>query len=356
MLQVSNNKVGDLASDVLDKFKEFAKQLTPRNISLKRAKVKRVTKVKNDAPTDVYDIGMKNDNHPWFFANNMLVHNSVYFSAYPIFKPQIASGEFNWDKDTIIELYDAISAQVNSTFPAYMEKAHNCPERYGRIIAGAREAVAERGIFISKKRYGLLVYDNKGIRVDTDGKRGKLDVKGLEIKRSDTPEYMQEFLKEILQSTLEGATEENIVTRIREFRKEFRAMAPWEKGTPKRVNNLTKYTREWNKTSKCRVGHVMAAINWNRLRDMNSDQYSMEIVDGMKTIVCRLKPNPLGIASIGIPTDEKRIPEWYQDLPFDDNAMEEVIITKKISNLLGTLKWDLTRAETKTTFNDLFDF
>ena len=282
--------------------------------------------------------------------------DSVYFSAYPVYADQIASGEFKWDKDTIVELYDAVGESVNATFPDYMARAHNCPDKYGRIIAAARETVAERGIFISKKRYGILVYDDEGTRVDTDGKRGKLKVMGLEIKRSDTPDYMQEFLKEILLSTLEGATEETIIDRIREFRMEFRDMKPWEKGTPKRVNNLTKYTKEFKKNGKCRVGHVLAAINYNRLREMHDDAYSLEIVDGMKTIVCSLKHNPMGMTSIGIPTDEKRIPSWYKDLPFDDADMEEKIITKKIGNLLGTLKWDLTRAESKTTFNDLFDF
>lgn len=282
--------------------------------------------------------------------------DSVYFSAYPVYADQIASGEFKWDKDTIIELYDTIGEAVNATFPDYMERAHNCPERYGRIIAAARETVGERGIFISKKRYGILVIDDEGTRFDTDDKRGKLKVMGLEIKRSDTPEYMQDFLKEILQSTLEGATEQDVIDRILAFRQEFRDMQPWEKGTPKRVNNLTKYTAQWKKTGKCKVGHVMAAINYNRLREMHDDAYSMEIVDGMKTIVCTLKQNPLNMTSVAIPTDEKRIPEWYKELPFDNDEMEEKIITKKISNLLGTLKWDLSRAESKTTFNSLFDF
>jgi len=282
--------------------------------------------------------------------------DSVYFSAYPVFKDQIESGEFAWDKDRVVELYDAVGEQVNDTFPGYMSKAHNCPEKYGRIIAAARETVGETGIFISKKRYGILVYDDEGTRVDTDGKRGKLKVMGLEIKRSDTPEYMQDFLKDILKETLEGASEDHIINRIRDFRTEFRKMQPWEKGTPKRVNNLTMYTAKWKNTGKCGVGHVMAAINYNRLREMNNDQYSLEIADGMKTIVCKLKQNPLGMTSIGIPTDEKRIPDWYKELPFDNDEMEETIVTKKINNLLGTLDWDLSLAETKTTFNDLFSF
>lgn len=319
------------------------------------SKIASIEKLDDFQDEYVYDIGV-NDDDPYFLADNILVHNSVYFSAYPIFAEQIAAGEFRWDKDTVIELYDAVGQQVNETFPNYMLRAHNCPDRYGRIIAAARETVGEKGLFISKKRYGILVIDDEGTRMDTDGKTGKLKVMGLEIKRSDTPDYMQDFLKEILQKTLEGASEQDIITRIKEFRQKFRDMPPWEKGTPKRVNNLTKYTRQWNKTGKCGVGHVMAAINYNRLRKMYNDNYSMEIVDGMKTIVCTLKPNPLNMTSIAIPTDEKRVPDWYKELPFDHEEMEDKIITKKIQNLLGTLNWDLTRSESRTTFDDLFDF
>jgi hypothetical protein len=104
-------------------------------------------------------------------------------------------------------------------------------------------------------------------------------------------------------------------------------------------------------------GHVRAAVNWNNLRLMHSDNYSMKIIDGMKTVVCKLKNNPLGITSIGIPTDEHNIPEWYKELPFDDRLMESTIVDKKIENLLGALKWDLVnRTNINSTFQQLFSF
>jgi DNA polymerase elongation subunit (family B) len=221
-------------------------------------------------------------------------------------------------------------------------------------------------LYIKKKRYAILVIDDEGHRVDTDGKPGKIKAMGLDLKRSDTPPYMQEFLKELLTMTLTEGTEQEIIERIKLFRKEFRAMAAWEKGTPKRVNKLTHYYGlEWkvdkrgNETFKDKAsmpGHVRAAINYNRLRKMNGDAYSMEITDGMKTVVCKLKDNPLKMTSIGIPTDLNRIPEWFKDLPFDEEIMEETIVTQKIENLLGVLKWDLASAYEKTMFNDLFDW
>ena len=77
----------------------------------------------------------------------------------------------------------------------------------------------------------------------------------------------------------------------------------------------------------------------------------------MKTIVCKLKPNPLGWTSIGYPTDELHLPAWFRDLPFDDSEMEATVIDAKIENLLGVLDWDLeSTTNTESTFQDLFEF
>ena len=179
---------------------------------------------------------------------------------------------------------------------------------------------------------------------------------GLDLKRSDTPAYMQDFLSELLLMTLTEATEESIIEKIQEFRTDFRNKPNWEKGTPKRVNNLTRHTKVYEKTGRCGIGHAMAAINWNKLRKMYSDRYSLEIVDGMKTIVCKLRNNPMNMTSVAYPIDELRIPSWYKELPFDDTAMENSIVDKKIDNLLGVLKWDLRKSKTNETFDKLFDW
>ena len=294
--------------------------------------------------------------------------DSVYFSAFPVFKKEIESKEIDWTKDSVIEMYDAIAEQVNDTFADYMARAHNVlnPEQ-GRIIAAGREVCASSGIFITKKRYAILVYDLEGFRTDTDDKPGKIKAMGLDLKRSDTPAFMQDFLSEVLLKTLTGATEKDIIARIIEFRQEFRSMPAWQKGTPKRVNKLTYYYgQEYYMDSKTgqesykgksnMPGHVRAAINYNRLRRINGDRYSMEITDGMKTIVCKLKQNPMDMTSIGYPTDIAHLPEWFTELPFNIDEMEEGIITQKISNLLGVMGWDLSRAEDKTTFESLFEF
>jgi len=281
--------------------------------------------------------------------------DSAYFSAYPIFKEEIKQGKLDWTIEKVIELYDQVSDEVNTTFPAFMNRAFNVPNAYSQVIKAGREVVASKGIYITKKRYAVLITDKEGKRKDTNGDAGEIKAMGLDLKRADTPEYMQQFLESILLDLLVGKDKQHILDRIIEFRQEFKNKPAWEKGTPKRVNNLTHHTAVFNKTGKCGIGHALAAINWNRMKKIHSDQFSMEIVDGMKVIVCKLKSNPLGMTSIAYPTDEHRLPHWFKELPFDNDAMEGAIIDNKIENLLGVLNWDLKSTQLNNTFNLLFE-
>ena len=183
-------------------------------------------------------------------------------------------------------LYDTIADQVNESFPAFCERAFHTPRRQGELIKGGRELVALKGLFIKKKRYSVLIYDQEGKRLDTHGTPGKVKAMGLDLKRSDTPKVIQDFLSEILLDVLTGIEREKIIDKVREFKLVFTERPAWEKGTPKRVNNLTKYSKEEERLGKANMpGHVRAAMNWNNLKRMMNDNYSMAIVDGMKTIV-----------------------------------------------------------------------
>ena len=284
--------------------------------------------------------------------------DSCYFSAWSVLKTEVEQGRMEWSKETCIALYDSIAEQVNASFPGFMEQAFHCPREMGELIKCGRETVADRGLFITKKRYAVNAIDIENNRLDINGKIGKTKATGLDLKRSDTPKVIQEFLLEILNKLLAGAQRDELIEHIRAFKYEFMERPGWEKGSPKRVNNLTKYAAEEARLGKANMpGHVRAAINWNNMRKMNGDNYSMQIVDGMKTIVCKLKSNALGWTSIGYPTDEQRLPEWFKQLPFDDGLMEATVVDQKIDNLLGVLEWDLAAAtNTENTFTSLFDF
>jgi DNA polymerase elongation subunit (family B) len=286
--------------------------------------------------------------------------DSCYFSVYEILKEQIQKGEIEWSKEICIGLYDTIAEQTNNSFPAFMERAFHAPRKNGEIIKAGRELIGDRSIFMTKKRYAINIFDKEGKRQDINGKMGTIKAMGLDLKRADTPKYVQKFLMEVLEMVLAGATREDAITKIKEFKIILAKQDSWTKGSPKSVNNLTAYgEKESNSvTGKANMpGHVRAALNWNYLRRVNGDNYSMKIVDGMKIIVCKLRSNPLNFTSIAYPVDELRLPKWFTDLPFDDAEMEGLLVDKKIGNLLGVLNWDLkSNTDTNSTFDDLFSF
>ena len=282
--------------------------------------------------------------------------DSVYFSAFPILKKEIEAGTIPWTKESVIKLYDQVAEEVNKTFIDFMSKAFHCPKSRADVIQAGREMVAENGLYITKKRYAALIYDDEGERKDIDGP-GKVKAMGLDLKRSDTPEFMQNFLSELLLMVLTDKTEAEVLKRITEFRKDFKLRPGYEKGSPKRANKITEYRKKEEKAGKANMpGHVRASINWNTLKRMNGDKYSQTIVDGMKVIVCKLKQNPLGYTSVAYPTDELRLPDWFKELPFDNEAMEETIIDNKLGNLIGVLNWDVASTLQHNTFQTLFDF
>ena len=309
--------------------------------------------------------------------------DSCYFTAY-LDKNKILDvfSDMKWTKENSIELYDGISDIMNESWSKFMADSFFIPKSRC-VIKASREMVSIRGLFVSKKRYAVLIFDKEHVRLDQDGKPGKIKAMGLELKRSDTPEKIQIFLEEILMDTLNGVPESDIIEKIKSFKKHIREWNPWELGTPKRVNNISVYTeKEKNKGSIAKrmefaerlsqartakekkiilgemkklksnmlPGHVSAAINWNTLRNMHGDSFSMPIIDGQKTIVCKLKKNPWEITSIAYPIDQLNLPEWFKKLPFDVDAMIETILDQKLENIFGILKWNIS-----ATQNDLFE-
>jgi DNA polymerase elongation subunit (family B) len=279
--------------------------------------------------------------------------DSVQFSAWSTIKDRVESGEMEWNKDIAVNLYTAIGDKVCESFPGFMAKAFHCPASFGSIIKAPCESVGTRGIYITKKRYAILNYYNKGIRIDD---HPKLKAMGLDLRRSDTPEICQKFLTDVLMDLLKGGSEDTLIQKIKNFKEIFNNLPAWERGTPRRVNKLTKYAAEL-KAGKARLpGHVRAAINWNTLRSINKDNVHSRITDGMKILVCPLRPNLMKMTSIAYPIDEAHLPDWFTSLPFDVEAMEQSVVNKKLENLFSRLPFWKNIESALSNSSKLFDF
>ena len=79
-----------------------------------------------------------------------------------------------------------------------------------------QELILQSGLFITKKRYGMKIINDNGVKVN------KLHVKGLDIVRSSFPKTMGILLSEVLNDILMDVPKEKVDSRILRFKKNIR--------------------------------------------------------------------------------------------------------------------------------------
>lgn len=315
---------------------------------------KNLKRIKNNHSTET----------PYFLANDVLVHNSCYFSVYEAMKKQ--GIEMTETKEQMIELYDGIAEHVNSTFPTMMHSSFNTGIEHGAIIVAGRENLADYSLFIKKKRYAMRLYDLDGRRVDHDKDGnyigGKMKYMGIEVKRSDTPVAVQEVLKEGLKRLLDGQPEDDVIPVFIDFKIRCSETEPWMLGRPSGANAVSYYTQmqddymDGKADKPPRIpGSIAGAMAFNELLVMNDEQHISPIGDGSKVINCRLKKNIYGYKSISYPTDMTKFPEWFKQLPFDMDATIEKNFLKKVENIFGVLGWNLDIVKASNIIHQNFE-
>lgn len=253
---------------------------------------------------DVYDIEV-DDVHN-FFANDILVHNSGYFTLSHILPPGAT-------KEFVIKIADEIAAQINKSFPAFNQKAFLCQPGFEHRIKTGRELVADCGFFIQKKRYVIHVVDKEGKPKD------ELKAMGVEMRKTTTPRDVKNFLRTSVTMLLKGVPDKELDDYIMEYRDKIIDDVPLsELGLPKGIKKIEHYTAEFNDDPSTRLpGHVAAGILYNYFRDEFHDNQSLQITSGMKIKVYNftypMEHNGRLFKAIALPTDLDEIPMWFVD-------------------------------------------
>lgn len=196
------------------------------------------------------------------------------------------------DYDTIISALDKIGTdKIEPTINKAMQKLSEYTNAFEEKIYFKREAIADRGIWVAKKRYALNVYDNEGVRY----KDPKLKVMGLEIVRSSTPAPVRESLREAVRLCL-TTDEKTLQNFVENNWREFQQMSPEQIAFPRGCNNLEKYTSTANIYEKGTPIHVRGALMYNFLLNKHGLGNKYEVIqDGDKIKFLLLKePNHIG--------------------------------------------------------------
>lgn len=253
--------------------------------------------------------------------------------------------------ENVTEIGDWVGETINDSFVEYLAEQFLVPPERCKIVQAKRETIFDRAIFKNKKkRYAMHVLDKEEKKIPA-GHKDELKIVGMEVKRSDTPRIIQDFLQECLRRVLvEGYEEEDLRSYVDEFRAQWRSMAPWKQGSPVRVHNLHTSNAKMDEYIDSDDGlrkrpqiyyAVTAARNTNALMEKFNEQRWEPIKDGDKIDVLYLKSgNVYGMESIAIRVGEEHIPDWFSELPFDTEAQEKKLIDQKLDNTFGQLGWE----------------
>jgi len=217
---------------------------------------------------------------------------------------------------------------------------------FDKKIIFKREAIAETGIWVAKKRYALNVHNNEGVQY----KEPKLKVMGLEIVRSSTPEPVREALRAAVKLAL-TKTEKELQDYISSFETEYKKLPPEAISFPRGVNGLDKYTDRANIYKQATPMHVRGALLYNFYLEKNNLSKKYEkIKEGDKIKFLYLKePNIIAENCIAF---NSVIPEEMGLKEFSDyDTMFEKSFLEPLTTILDGIGWS---AKPKATLEGLF--
>lgn len=273
------------------------------------------------------------------------------------------------NKEDAVRIADEVAGIVNAGWTDFMRKAFNCQPGFDIRMKAGREVVAERGLFQAKKKYVLKVVDNEGV---TPKGGYKLKSQGSEIKKSDTPKIIQNFLKDLMGRVLSGDTEADIEAFVNAQRKTLLGKNGdvFSMGVAKQANNLDAYQAAWVRANKPLAGKVQlageekpvsvpgqvrAALHYNDIAPTFQEGAKL-IRSGDKVRIFYLKPNPHKWKSVGLPAELERFPDWFKDeFTIDRRLTEEKMFDNKLKGIFGAIGWEVPTPQ-NTLINSILKF
>lgn len=137
-----------------------------------------------------------------------------------------------------IEYMDKICERVIQPFidSGYQELA-SYMNAYSQKMQMKREVLADKAIWVAKKRYVLNVHNSEGVQYA----KPKIKVMGLEMVKSSTPAVVRKKLKDALEVILHE-DQASLQNFVKEFKKEFTSLSVMDVAFPRSVSSLKEYS------------------------------------------------------------------------------------------------------------------
>ncbi|MCX8008395.1 MAG: DNA polymerase [Patescibacteria group bacterium] len=242
---------------------------------------------------------------------------------------------------------DEVDSMIKNKLLFYVDKKLNELKDYLNCtenkIELKREVIADRGVFIAKKRYCLNVLDSEGVKYNPP----KLKIMGVEAIKSSTPKICRKLLQEAIRIILQE-NEERLQEFFKEVNESFKTYDVDDIAFPRSINGLDKY----DFSSKSIPIHVYGALVYNKLvKEKNLSLEEIKNGDKIKFFYVK-KPNWLNTHVFSYPSN-KPFPREFQEILdiVDYNIMIEKAFLEPLKIILEKISWEIIP---KSTLIDMF--
>lgn len=278
--------------------------------------------------------------------------DSNYFSAKPIIdlmESKIGKPMNRQEKiDVTYKTSQVVEKYINDSWDTFAKHFLNSDTHFLSI---KQEYVAEAALWVAKKRYAQKIISEKGVLISqmTNGaKEWKLDVKGMDVVRSNFPKAFREFMSIILIDILNISEKKIIDTKILAFREEMKTKPLFDIMFPTGVKELKKYKIKKLKGQvfcdkvKGTPAHVKSALNYNDLIEYFKITKSQPILDGEKIKWTYLKNNTYGLETCAVKgfDDDIKILEFITQY-IDYDKIFTSSLENKLVDFYSALNWGL---------------
>lgn len=250
--------------------------------------------------------------------------------------------KYNVDPDKAIKTLEKLAKdKITKIVNGLCQRCCDTMRSYENKLSFKLEGAVDKAIWVAKKRYIMRVHSSEGVTYS----KPKFKVKGLEMVRSSTPQFVRDKLKVALDVVFD-TDEQNTQKFIQDVKTEFYKLPYQQVAFPRGANNLKEYSDK-NNIYKKGVGEgstpiqVRGALLYNHyLKAYGLDGEIPSIGEGDKIKFMYLKkPNKLRENVIAFPTEGDIPPQFGILDKVDYDLQFEKTFLAGMNIILDAINW-----------------
>jgi DNA polymerase elongation subunit (family B) len=280
--------------------------------------------------------------------------DSLYMELTDLLKYRNPDLDYN-DREEKIQhlliLTEELQTVANNNLNSITQDLFNMTGKHHFVLK--QEVIAEKAYWSGKRRYAMYIVNKEGVEIE------ELEMKGLDIMKSNFPPYFKNFGEGLIKNILFSKPKEDIDKDVMEFKNSMQTVEWIKLLKPTGLKKMGEYIERrpmagelFSKLKlKCPINTKAAIIYNDFLRYKKLNVKYPEFTIGDKMYIAYLKQNPYQIDVIGYNgyNDPPEITELINKY-IDRDGLFDSVIRNKLEGVYNDIGWSLNLNPFKAKF------